>query len=197
MNRILIYISCVLVSCLSSSCGGSKATYINPGSGTGIVNITEINIQDFQSAASDLVQKMLVHPDFAQYGTANKAQLHLSDFINNTGKAFDMDFLLSDVRSQLLRSGKFKISRIFGRAGTDTYAKGLADLRAFESGKAVGKLPNYVLSGKISELRRYEGRTTQSSFRFTLIATDLVDGNSIFEDSKDITKQGKKGSIGF
>ena len=162
-----------------------------------LMPIMSINIQDFQPAASDLVQKMLVHPDFAQYGTANKAQLHLSDFINNTGKAFDMDFLLSDVRSQLLRSGKFKISRLRGQAGTDEYAKRLAELIAFEKGKAVGRLPNYVLSGKISELRRFEKRTTQSTFKFTIIATDLVEGNSVFEDSKDITKQGKKSRVGF
>lgn len=193
-NRLILSLSLIPLTFINFSCG-SKPVYIDPSSGQGIVGTTEINIQDFQAAAGDLVQKMMLHPDFAKYSSANKAQLHLSNFTNDTGKSFNMDFLLSDVRSQLLRSGKFKISRIHGRSGTDSYAKGIIDLKALETG-TVAKLPNYVLSGEIRELRAYAGKTTQSSFQFNLIATDL-EGNSIFEDSKTITKQGNKSTIGF
>ena len=193
-NRLILSLSFIPLTFLNFSCG-SKPVYVDPGSGQGVVSITAINIQDFQAAAGDLVQKMLLHPDFAKYSSANKAQLHLSNFTNDTGKSFNMDFLLADVRSQLLRSGKFKISRIYGRSGTDTYAKELAELNQLQTG-TIGKLPSYVLSGEIRELRVYAGKTTQSSFQFNLIATDL-EGNSIFEDSKTITKQGKKSTIGF
>ncbi|MBT5716559.1 MAG: hypothetical protein HOI70_06580 [Opitutae bacterium] len=193
-TSFVVKTSALALIILNFSCG-SKPVYIDPGSGQGVVSITEINIQDFQTAAGDLVQKMLLHPDFAKYSSANKAQLHLSNFTNDTGKSFNMDFLLADVRSQLLRSGKFKISRIYGRSGTDTYAKELAELNQLQTGIA-SKLPSYVLSGEIRELRAFAGRTTQSSFQFNLIATDL-EGNSIFEDSKTITKQGKKSTIGF
>ena len=193
-TSFVVKTSALALIILNFSCG-SKPVYIDPGSGQGVVSITEINIQDFQTAAGDLVQKMLLHPDFAKYSSANKAQLHLSNFTNDTGKSFNMDFLLADVRSQLLRSGKFKISRIYGRSGTDTYAKELAELNQLQTGIA-SKLPSYVLSGEIRELRAFAGRTTQSSFQFNLIATDL-EGNSIFEDSKTITKQGKKRTIGF
>jgi PBP1b-binding outer membrane lipoprotein LpoB len=193
-NRLILSLSFISLTFLISSCG-SKPVYVDPGSGQGVVSITAINIQDFQTAAGDLVQKMLLHPDFAKYSSANKAQLHLSNFTNDTGKSFNMDFLLADVRSQLLGSGKFKISRIHGRSGTDTYAKELTELNQLQTG-TIGKLPSYVLSGEIRELRAYAGKTTQSSFQFNLIATDL-EGNSIFEDSKTITKQGKKSTIGF
>jgi hypothetical protein len=58
-------------------------------------------------------------------------------------------------------------------------------------------IPDYTLSGKILEVRAPAGSTRQTSYVFQLSLTEVKTGLSVWEEEKQITKQGKRNAVGF
>ena len=57
--------------------------------------------------------------------------------------------------------------------------------------------PDYSLSGKITQEIDRAGRTKQSTFYFQLSLTDLRTGLAFWEDQHEISKLGKRATVGF
>jgi PBP1b-binding outer membrane lipoprotein LpoB len=117
---------------------------------------------------------------------------------NETGQQFDTDLLTKRIRVKLNNSGKALTTTTMGVGGKaeDPLAKGLQSEREFLEDKKVTRAPDFSLSGKIIETRAKAGNVKQSTFSFQLSLTDNR-GLALWEGEEEITKQGKRATVGF
>ena len=177
---------------------GTNAHYIETGGRESIVNVGQINIQDYIQAANSASQDLL------QSGVLDKAQhqpavLVLSRIVNNTGQQIDTDLLTQKIRIALLNSGKATFTTTMGLGGKaeDPLAKGMQQQNEFMNDSKPQPLPDYSLSGKIIETIARAGSTSQSTYSFQLTLTDPTTGNAVWASEKEITKQGTRATVGF
>jgi uncharacterized protein (TIGR02722 family) len=193
---------CILVALLSGC--ASTASYVEPGSGKGIVSVDQINSQDWINAAEKLTNSLL------QSGVLNRDDgkrfvLMIGRVNNDTTEHIDTDSLVKSIRISLNRSGKVLTTTAVGLGGPeDASSQAVRELRAskeFNQATVIGEgqmiAPDYSLSGKITQRIVRAGRTKQSDYRFQLSLTDLKTGLAFWEDEHVIVKQGKRASVGF
>lgn len=196
MNRtLLIAAALALVGC------ETPATYVDPNAGAGIVSIDQVNIQDFANAADGMLQSLYDSPAFvgAKAKDGGSPVLMVGRVRNDTAGNFDTDLLVKRLTTSVTRSGKARVAKAAGFGGAEDQAAAEArKAAAAESGQsAAAIIPDFTLSGKILEVRAQAGSTKQVSYVFQLSLTEVKTGLAVWEDEKQITKQGKKNSIGF
>ena len=177
----------------------NEAKYI-PSNGTGnIVSLDQFNIQDWNQAAEQMVASLLTSGALEK-APQQPAVMAISRIINNTQQQIDTDSLTKKIRVALSQSGKVVTTTTMGLGGSaeDPMAKEAAQMNAMLNGeKQKTILPYYTLSGKLIEDRARAGSTRQVTYTFQLSLTTVKDGLAVWEDEKQITKQGKKPSVGF
>ena len=102
------------------------------------------------------------------------------------------------IRVKLNNSGKALTTTTLGLDGKaeDPLARQLQIEREAQAKAAVTPSPDFTLSGKIIETRVRAGNVHQSTFSFQLSLTDKR-GLALWEGEEEITKQGKRPSVGF
>ncbi len=193
MNKALVPLAiAAIVSIVNTGCSGGGARRIDAGGRENITTVGSVDIQDFVSAAEASVAKLL------SSGALDKvpkppAILAVSLVRNQTGQQFDTDLLTKKIRVKLNTSGKALTTTTVGLDGAaeDALAKQLQAEQA-----AAGVTPDFTLSGKIIETRARAGNVRQSTFSFQLSLTDRR-GLALWEGEEEITKQGKRPSVGF
>jgi uncharacterized protein (TIGR02722 family) len=185
-NKILLPIFAATVA-LAGGCA-TNAHYVQTGGAENVVNIGQINIQDYIQAASEMTGKLLASGALDRVANP-PAVLAISRIINNTGEQIDTDLLTKKIRVAVLDSGKAMTTTTMGLGGAeDPLAKGYQQqIRS----------PDFTLSGKIIQLAVNAGNTSQSTFSFQLSLTDAKTGLAVWEGEKEITKQGTRSSVGF
>ena len=192
MKKIILTTAvAAIVPLLISGCS-SRAKYVETGGRENIVTIGDVNIQDFIVAAESASQKLLGS------GTLDRvphppAIIAISRVVNSTSQHLDTDLLTRRIRVKLNESGKAITTTTIGLGGVaeDPLAK---DLQSENGEQSI--LPDYTLSGKIIETAVRAGKTRQSTYSFYLALTDRR-GLALWEGEEEITKQGKKPSVGF
>jgi PBP1b-binding outer membrane lipoprotein LpoB len=187
-NKILLPVLAAAISLVGGGCA-TNAHYVQTGGSENIVNVGQINIQDYIQAANDMTGKLLASGVLDRVSTP-PAVLAISRIVNNTGEQIDTDLLTKKIRVAVLDSGKAVTTTTMGLGGTaeDPMAKGLQqDIRP----------PDFTLSGKIIQLAARAGNTSQSTYSFQLSLTDSKTGLAVWEGEKEITKQGTRPSVGF
>lgn len=178
-----------------TSCA-TNAHYIETGGRESVVNVGQINIQDYIQASDAAVQDLLAS------GVLDRVQnppavLVMSRIVNNTGQQIDMDLLTQHIRVALLKSGKAVTTTTFGANAQDQTAKGIQQENEFMNDQKTTRLPDFSLSGRIIQTVANAGRTHQSTYSFQLSLTDNKTGNAVWESDKEITKQGTQSAVGF
>lgn len=171
--------------------------YVEP-TGPRTIVTSEINIQDFSYAAEDMVKSLLASGALDK-ALQQPAVLAISRITNNTTQQIDTDMLTKKIRVALNQSGKVLTTTTMGVGGIveDPLAKGIQQEKEFYADKKQPqRLPDYSLSGKIIEKRDREDNVRQVTYIFQLSLTDS-NGLAVWEDEKQITKQGKRGVIGW
>ena len=196
MNRtLLIAAALALVGC------ETPATYVDPNAGAGVVSLDQVNIQDFANAADGMLQSLYDSPAFvgAKAKDGGSPVLMVGRVRNDTAGNFDTDLLVKRLTISVTRSGKARVAKAAGFGGAEDQAAAEArKAAAAESGQsAAAIIPDFTLSGKILEVRAQAGSTKQVSYVFQLSLTEVRTGLAVWEDEKQITKQGKKNSVGF
>jgi len=195
-NKILLPIFAATVA-LAGGCA-TNAHYVQTGGSQSVVNIGQINIQDYIQAANDMTGKMLASGALDRVATP-PAVLAISRIVNNTGQQIDTDLLTKKIRVAVLDSGKAMTTTTMGLGGTaeDPMAQGLQQENNFKSDVKNTRTPDFTLSGKIIQLAVKAGNTSQSTYSFQLSLTDAKTGLAVWEGEKEITKQGTRSSVGF
>ena len=190
---------CSLAS-LAALAACTPATYKDSRGNDLVVSLDQPNIQDFNQAADKMVQSMMVS-GVLERAPRKPAVMGISRIVNDTSSQFDTDQLTKKIRVALLNTGKIEVTNTIGLGGTpeDPMAKGVQDMKDFESGNAnrTPDLPDYTLTAKILENRASAGDTRQVSYIFQMSLTDTRSGRGVWEGEETITKQGQKNSVGF
>jgi len=176
----------------------TPAHYIQTGGRESVVNVNQINIQDFIQAATVMTGELKASGALTKVSSP-PAVLAISRIVNNTGQQIDTDLLIKKIRVDLLQSGQAVTTTTMGLGGTaeDPMAKGLQQEAEFKSDQKVTRTPDFTLSGKIIQTVARDGNTSQSTFSFQLSLTDPKSGLAVWEGEKEITKQGGRSSVGF
>src|SRR5277367_4387117 len=196
-NKILFPALAAAISLVGAGCA-TNAHYVQTGGSENIVNVGQINIQDYIQAANDMTGKLLASGALDRVATP-PAVLAISHIVNNTGQQIDTDLLTKKIRIALLQSGKAVTTTTMGLGGTaeDPMAQGLQQENEFKSDQKTTRTPDFTLSGKIIQLAVKAGNTSQSTFSFQLSLTNPKTGLAVWEGEKEITKQGTRSSVGF
>ncbi len=192
-------ITFLLLAALPFVVGGcASAHYVETGGRENVVNVGQINIQDYIQAANAATGELLASGALDRVPNP-PAVLAISRIVNNTGQQIDTDLLTKKIRVALLNSGKAQTTTTMGLGGTaeDPMAKGLQQENEFMNDQKVTRKPDFTLSGKIIETKAKSGNTSQSTYSFQLSLTDTRTGLATWEGEKEITKQGTRSSVGF
>lgn len=186
-----ILVSAFAIVLLAGCSSGAK--YIETGSRRSVVTVGQINIQDYSQAAEAMINSLLASGVLDRVPNP-PAILAISRFVNNTSEQIDIDLLVKKIRVALNKSGKAVTRTTWGIGDTaeDPLAKELEEAAAATAGRKA----DFTLSGKFIETTVRAGRTRQTTFTFQLSLSDAR-GLAVWEDEKEITKQGTRPTIGF
>jgi uncharacterized protein (TIGR02722 family) len=172
------------------ACASQKARYIDSNGPETVVSLNKVDIQDFQSATDALIADMLTWDAFA--GT-KKPVVALSRVVNDTTNNFDTALLTNQVQEAILKSRKAIISMSMSVDRNDDSVR--QDVAAIGGTETV--VPDLTLIGKISEVTARADKTHQVSYVFSMRLVETKTGNVVWMNSKTITKQGEKNSVGW
>jgi len=194
---ILLSVMAAALPLLVGGCA-TPAHYIQTGGRESLVNVNQINIQDFIQAANDATSDLLASGALDKVANP-PAVLAISRIVNNTGQQIDTDLLTKKIRVALLNSGKAQTTTTMGLGGTaeDPMAKGLQQENEFMNDQKTTRKPDFTLSGKIIQTIARAGSTRQATYSFQLSLTDARTGLAVWEGEKEITKQGARPAVGF
>ncbi len=201
LNAILtsFIASLALAGCGTPEGTGGGAQYIDPNGQRAIVNVGRINYQDFNMAASDLVQSLIKSGVIEEKRPGKPALVAVSRVTNDTDQQFDTDQLTNGITIALLDTKKVQISNLgLNGSTTDPLAQEVATKTAFVDNKSLpNNNPDYTLYGKISMFKDAAGNVKQSAYFFDLSLTDVSTNVTVWRDRKAVVKQGQGASIGF
>jgi uncharacterized protein (TIGR02722 family) len=201
MKKSLLLVPSLLGALALAGCGTppTAAQYIDPNGQRAIVDVGKIDFQDFNSAASDLVQSLLNSNAIQQKRAPQPALLAISRITNDTDQQFDTDQLIGNMRTMLLRSGKVQTLTTVGLGAVqDPLAQQQGAKSAFANGQSQpNPIADYTLTGKILMLKTQAGSVNQTAYTFYLTLTDVTTQAAVWEEHKQIVKQGKESAIGF
>ncbi len=191
-----------LTTVLLAGCN-SKAKYIDPEGNETIVSLDKINIQDWNNAADEMVQNLLASGSLDR-APVQPSVMAISQVVNNTRQQVDTNMLTKKIRVSLNQSGKVYTTTTTGLGGAseDPLARDQGEYARFtESPEARPEAkPYWSLSGRIIEDRASAGsirKTKQTTYIFQLSLTEIPTGLAIWEDEKQITKQGSGSRVGW
>ena len=201
MKKIILLLTGLFALILFTGCASTKAGYIDSGGTETIVSLNQINIQDWNNAADQLVASLL-DSGALERAPRQPAVLAISRIINNTQQRVDISSLTKKIRVSLNRTGKVVTTTTMGIGGRveDPLAKDAAEYAAFMNdtpAASVTQMPDYSLSGKLLEDKVTSGRDRQITFSFQLSLTEIATGLAVWEDEVQITKAGRKSSVGW
>lgn len=188
----------IITGCQSTGTGGAR--YVDSQGTETIVSLDRINIQDWNNAANELVASLLTSGALER-APQQPAILAISRIINNTQQQVDTDSLVKKIRVDLNKTGKVVTTTTMGLGGRaeDPLAKSASEYAAFMNDDPAppATMPHYSLSGKLLEDRARVGNKRQVTYSFQLSLTEVATGLAVWEDEKQITKQGKRASVGW
>ena len=189
--------------------GCATARYIDHDGRDSIVNVGQINTQDWIRAADELTQSLLLSGTINSVAGKPKVMM-IGRIKNNTNQHIDTDSLMKKIRVALNMGGRALTTTAGGLDGPeDESSKAVRELRAddeFNQATIPGKgnliSPDYSLSGKIIQNNARAKRgllptIKQSEFAFQLSMTDLKTGLAVWEEEKLIVKQGSRAAVSW
>lgn len=194
----------LIVLLLTATTGCTPAHRIQTGGPESITSTSQIDMQDAQDAASQLVQSLVKSGQFQRFAEEHgrKPRLLLRDhaIVNDSSSRFQMPMLTAPIKEELLQTGLVVIdSTYMGVAGSaqDREAAANARRRALtDRDGSSDKRPDFSLVGSINELRNRAGSTRELNLRFTMELTDWTVGGAIWSRTIPISKSGDRPSVG-
>jgi len=184
-------------------CSG-QAKYVDPKANETVVNVGEINVQDWGSAAEKMIDSLVGSGVLGAQGTPRKVMM-ISTVQNSTLQNIDTDLITKKIRVALNKSGRVVTTTAVRSGGAEDRAaletRDLRESQEFNQGTVAGKgemlAPDYSLSGKIIQSNAAAGRTKESTFTFQLSLSNIRTGLAEWEEEVEITKQGTKAAVGW
>ena len=103
MNRLLNYLVAMLLPAITIGCASAK--YIDQNGSNSIVNVDQINTQDWLHAADQLTESLMLSGAIQSVAGKPKV-LMIGRIKNNTATHIDTDSLMKKIRVALNKSGR-------------------------------------------------------------------------------------------
>lgn len=192
---------------VSAGCG-TAARRIDPTGTATITTVEGLDIQDATDAAAELSESLLAASVLGRDG--KPSIIAIDRYVNDTSQQIDRDVVVKKIRVSLNKAGVAQTMTTMdstgGMGGESNIATRAAQERhneartnAFLNDAAAPELPkpDYALTFKILDNRVRAGRTRQTTYTFQMSLTDVKTGLAVWEDEKQITKQGSKPAVGW
>jgi PBP1b-binding outer membrane lipoprotein LpoB len=185
--------------------GCTPAHRIETGGPESITTTSQIDIQDVQDASASMIESLLRNGVFQQFAAANGRSPILlfkdGSIINDTTTRLPMPMLTGDIKAELVNSKLVQLATTYagvsGRA-QDRDAAAHARRKALRSqATANDTTPDFSLTGTIVEHSSRAGSTHQLDVQFQLTLTNWSNNVSEWTDTKKVSKQGDKPSVGL
>ncbi len=162
---------------------------------------SRLEAQDFRRTAEKMVDSLLVSEGVAEVTGGKRPVLDIEPVKNRTTQHFDVVSITDSIRTQLLRSGKFRFVDK-STSGTDIeFMDAQANLGLTAPGQAVRagqqSAAQLYLYGAVTEHKTQVGNTIDRYYKFTLNLKDLTSGELVWADEKEIRKTNERASVGF
>ena len=201
-------LACTIVSMLfaCSNAQQSGARRIDPDGPETITTMDDLDIQDATDAAGTLSESLLSSGVLGKGG--QPSIIAIDRYVNATTQQIDRDEVVKKIRVTLNKAGVAQtLTTIDSRGETggesnigSKYARENVDTDP--SGVTPEPLvPDYALTYKILEnqarVPKFGRDIKQVTYTFQMSLTDVRNGLAVWEDETQITKQGKKPSVGW
>ena len=204
-SAIIIVIGVAVALAFTSGCS-TPAHRIDPEGPNTITTVSNLDIQDAKDAATDLAQSLLEAEVLGQDG--KPSTIAIDQYVNTTDQDIDKDEVLKRLRLALNKAGVARVMTSINSEGEIGGESAIASKAAHEElkrqkieaflndTKAPGSIrPDYALSFKIMEKEAWVGNIKQVVFTFQMTLTDVKSGTAVWEEQKQIAKQGSTASL--
>ena len=156
---------------------------------------------DLQSFSGKMVQSLIDSPATTEISVNGRPVLFVDSIRNKSSEHIDTEALTDTMRTQLLRSGKFRfvdMSKVAAVKEQLEYqqASGLVDPASMvRLGKQTGA--QYMLYGNLASIVKSNGKVKDVFYQLTMNLMDLRSGELVWADQQEIRKQSKKKTLGW
>lgn len=199
-----------LCSLIVTGCETTGARRIDPAGTETITTIKRLDIQDAADAAAAMSQSLLESGRLGKHVNANgetvlrPSIIAIDRYVNNTSQQIDRDEVLKKIRVALNKAGVAQTIVTINDKGDLGGESNIASKYARENTPADRSVQtpellmvDYSLTFKILEKRAEAGKVRQNTFTFQMSLVDVKTGLAVWEDEKQITKQGQHSSVGW
>ena len=164
--------------------------------------VMQLDYRDFEQNASDMIQSMLKTGALNKPG-GGRYVVSVGRITDDTMQGGDLTTkIMSRIETDMLNSGKAVITAAVG-SGKDEMLQEVRELRnsdEFNQDTTVEKhtlvAPELTITGKIIQSDITVNRSTQrAEYLFTLKLSDVKTGLTLWQDTKQIVKQGSSKSV--
>jgi len=207
MTKLLTPVTLALAAaCFLGACANNPARRIDPAGTETITTTDRLDIQDATDAAGEMSESLLASGYLGRDG--QPSIIAIDRYVNNTTQQIDRDEVLKKIRVTLNKAGVAQTLTTIDARGETGGESNIASKFARENiDNAPGNtansvtpdalVPDYALTYKILENKAKAGKTRQTTFTFQMSLVDVRNGLAVWEDEKQVTKQGNKASVGW
>ncbi|MEM6459683.1 MAG: penicillin-binding protein activator LpoB [Planctomycetota bacterium] len=185
-----------------AACTNNPARRIDPQGTETITSYDNLDVQDATDAAGAMSASLLSSGLLGADG--QPSVIAIDRYVNNTTQQIDRDEVVKKIRVSLNQAGVAQTLTTIDSRGETGGESNIASKFARENVDAERDLitpeplvPDYALTYKILENRARAGKVRQTTFTFQMSLVDVRNGLAVWEDEKQITKQGDKSSVGW
>lgn len=157
---------------------------------------TRIEAQDVRRTVEAMVESLLSDQGVLEATGGRRPVLDIYPMENKTDMILDMQSITDSIRTRLIRSRQFRfVDRT--TAGKDIILideqaqLGLTDPSKAKRAGAQSAAEMY-LTGSLTSIETRNGREIDRYYKFNMILKDLVSGEIVWTDEKEIRKVGKR-----
>lgn len=206
-----IVVALSLSGLLLAGCASEPgARRIDPSGPETITTINKLDIQDATDAAAALSQSLLNSGRLGKHTNASGEKVDgpsiiaIDRYVNNTSQQIDRDQVIKKIRVTLNKAGVAQTLVTINDKGDLGGESNIASKYARENTPADRSVRtpeldmiDYTLTFKILENKAQAKKVQQTTFTFQMSLVDVKTGLAVWEDEKQITKQGAHSSVGW
>lgn len=189
-------------ACFVGACANNPARRIDPSGTETITTSDKLDIQDATDAAAEMSESLLASGYLGRDG--KPSIIAIDRYVNNTTQQIDRDEVIKKIRVTLNKAGVAQTLTTIDSRGETGGESNIASKFAKENIDAEGNaitpeplVPDYALTYKILENKAKAGKIRQTTFTFQMSLVDVRNGLAVWEDEKQVTKQGDKSAVGW
>lgn len=203
MPKLLTATALLLIAAVFlGACRNNPARRIDPDGTETITTYDKLDIQDATDAAGEMSESLLASGYLGKEG--KPSIIAIDRYVNNTTQQIDRDEVVKKIRVTLNKAGVAQTLTTIDARGETGGESNIASKYARENVDSEGNpvtpdelVPDYALTYKIMENKAKANKIRQTTFTFQMSLVDVRTGLAVWEDEKQITKQGDKAAVGW